>query len=207
MACDSHRSAPRALLAGALSLVLLCACDDLGDFRTGDGEVFAGEVVGSNTEQDKPSFIRQGFDSHTRMELTFDPSVAAAQAAAVVGGETTELPGTLHTFTCPQGPSCAVDEREPGPLDHAGLEPIANLPHDPLSQYDFPGGGRIRNYIFGVRFETDGARRNAMVFLSLMEDRSIEVRVIGPSLLDETGEAELQPALFGFFRLERQAAP
>lgn len=184
----------------------LGACEDLGEFQTDAEHVFRGEVIGSGDET--TSFIRQGFASHTQLELTFDPSLAAESAASEPGtGEPPVSPGAIDTFTCPaNASSCRVSERKPGAFEHAALEPIENLAHDALSQYDFPGGGRVKNYIFGARFrsEVDAriVQRHAMLFLSLMETGRAEVRVIAPSALDADGKREVVPALFGVFMLE-----
>jgi hypothetical protein len=75
-----------------------------------------------------------------------------------------------------------------------------------LSEYDFPGGGRLRNYMLYARSTVstpDGpVGRSATVFLSLMESGSIEARVMAPSIrLDGIDAA---PALFGVFVLERE---
>ena len=80
-----------------------------------------------------------------------------------------------------------------------------------MSQYDFPGGGRIKNYIFGARFRSEdasaplGVARHAMVFVSLMESARVEARVIAPSVLAEDGKSEAWPALFGVFMLEMRS--
>ncbi|MGD8863822.1 MAG: hypothetical protein PVI30_27660 [Myxococcales bacterium] len=188
------------LWAGAVA-----GCDDLEEFSTGDGEVFAGRVIGADTDPGDSSFIRTGFASRTEMELTFDPVAAAGFG----GDELAGAVGTLSTFRCPgDTESCARDDRESGHFEQAPLEPIANLVHDALSQYDFPGGGRVRNFILGARFRSrddDGeVRRHAMVFISLMDSGSIEARVIAPSVLSDDGDAERHPALFGVFGLERR---
>lgn len=187
----------------------LAGCDDLGEFRTGAGQVFRGEVVGSDSAPGEPSFIRQGFASHTQMELTFDPDRAGVVAAD--GGVLfpSQGPGVMHTYTCEQGTAtCRASERTAGPFDGVALQPIESLAHDVLSQYTFPGGARVRSYIFGARFASShGASthaRYAMVFLSLMERGEIEVRVIAPSVLGSDGQ-EVLPALFGVFSLSRQA--
>jgi hypothetical protein len=185
-------------------------CDDLREFKTTRGTIFRGEVVGSDSEPEQSSFIRQGFSSHTRMELEFDPD-AAGSAANDDDRPVRATPGRLHTFTCPaEKTECEADQGTLGPFDHAPLEPIENLTHDALSEYTFPGFGRLRNYIFGVRFETkpdDGAAiaRNAMVFLSLMDTGKVEVRAISPSVLAPDGQSERYPALFGVFMLNRQS--
>ena len=187
-------------------LCALCACDELSEFRTDSGEIFHGEVIGSTTDPDAPSFIRQGFVSHTEMDLTFDPALARSPAGHE---EMEEQAGTLDTYVCPpETDLCPKSQREPGPFRRAVLEPIARLNHDALSQYDFPGGGRLRNYILGAHFESETSAggkvdRHALVFLSLMENGKVEVRVIAGSMQEPDGDEQL-PALFGVFALERR---
>lgn len=194
---------------GALvALAPLAACESLDEFRTGDDHVLRGEVIGSGDETS--SFIRAGFASHTVMDLTFDPSLAEAGLASGSAKGASVSPGTVHTYTCKMGAApCRSRDRVPGEFAHAALEPIENLEHDTLSQYDFPGGGRVKNYMFGARFsgDVDGAAvaRHAMVFVSLMETGRVEVRVIAPSVLDAAGEHERLPALFGVFMLDMDA--
>ena len=117
-------------------------------------------------------------------------------------------PGTITTFVCQTDARvCPKADRKPGHFQKATLRPIESLAHDVLSQYSFPGGSRLRNYIFGVRFDeqVDGETyfRNAMVFLSLMESGRIEVLVLSPALLDADGATEISSPLFGVFKLER----
>ena len=109
---------------------------------------------------------------------------------------------------CPAAhPDCDAKTGNSSLFVHAKLERITNLSHDALAQYDFPGGGRLRNYIFFARTDTgkNGSRpaRVPMVFVSLMEDDHVEVRVIAPSVLDEDGKTEIDPPLFGVFMLKR----
>lgn len=190
--------------AAFVALLLLGGCDPIDDFGTAPGEVYRGEVIGSDHDGGV-SFIRSGFPPHTEMELVFD--VRRASSRIDPGGSA----GEIRTYQCPGAEEeCADDERLPGQFDGAPLQRFANLTHDALSQYDFPGGGRLRNYLFGTRFTakadldagTAAATRDAMVFLSLMENGKIEVRVIAQSLLAADG-TELEPALFGVFALER----
>jgi hypothetical protein len=197
---------PLSCLLWAL-LAPLLGCDALQQFRTAPGEVFNGEVIGSDTKIAESSFIRQGFDSHTQLDLTFDPVLASkypgdAPASAAA-------PGTIETYLCQtKADFCPQRSRTPGQFQRSKLEPIASLSNDVLSQYDFPGGGRLRNYMFGARFASPDASggtiaRSAMVFLSLMEDGKVEVRIISPSVLADDGTTELAPALFGVFVLDR----
>ena len=195
------------LLLLGVQLVGLFGCDDLSEFKTGRGTVFRGEVVGSDNDPEQSSFIRKGFPSHTRMDLQFDPSSPGIQDDPAEG----PAPGRVHTYTCPGRRECEPDDAEPGAFDRERLEPIENLTHDSLSEYTFPGGGRLRNYMFSIRFESqiEGAdtpvKRNAMLFISLMDSGKIEVRAIAPSVLAADGETEQLPALFGVFVLERQS--
>ncbi|MDH5671567.1 MAG: hypothetical protein OEZ06_05415 [Myxococcales bacterium] len=186
------------LLAFAASLLLLGACDRLGKFRTSDEEVFRGEVIGShNDDPDKPSFIRSGFPSHTQMELSFDPALAEDFASEV---------GTLDTYLCPLGDDgCEVGERIEGAFAATPLRSIEYLEHDALSEYDFPGGGRVRNYILAAHFGQPSPGRVAMVFISLMDTGRIEARVIGPAdpAVVGSGDGDAGP-LFGVFILDRQ---
>ena len=104
--------------------------------------MFRGPVVGGEGD----SFIRRGFSADTEMDLEFDARAADRPS-----------PGTLTT-TDP-----VTMERV---FDATPLEPIAPLQHDVLSEYDFPGGARLRNFLYVAR-PTSGplAGREAMVFL------------------------------------------
>jgi hypothetical protein len=187
-------------------LLGLAGCDQRSEFRTGDAEVFRGEVFGSESDPTGGSFIRQGFASFTEAELTFDPERAARENA---DGEL-ESPGILHTrYPCPRDSGdCEPGELIDGPFIEAPLEPVQNLAHDVLSQYDFPGGGRIRSYIFGSRFESasgdERMARSAMVFLSLMDNGRVELRVIAAGARVAGESSDRHPPLFGVFALERQ---
>ncbi len=190
-------------------LSLLGGCEDLRQFRSAPGDLFSGEVVGSDTDPAGASFIRQGFASHTKLELSFDPALATLPVSDDAGAAHSRRgPGELNTYACPAGlTQCASALRTAGPFNHSQLLPVENLVHDSLSQYTFPGGGRIRNYIFGTRFQSKAAgatvSRYAMIFISLMESGKIEVRAMAPNVLGSDAETELLPALFGVFVLER----
>jgi hypothetical protein len=197
---------PMCLIGG---FALLAGCEDLRDWKTGKGEVFRGEVVGSDASSDGGSFIRKGFVSHTWLELAFDPgSTDLIAQGELDAGAIRPAAGTVNTYVCPDGQaSCDDAERSAGPFVNAPLVPIDGLTHDPLSQFTFPGGGRLQNYIFGVRFHAQrGDRmlgRDATLFISLMQNHRIEVRAMAPSVPGADGEQDRVPALFGVFSLER----
>lgn len=174
------------------TLVVTTSCESLDAWRTDEGEVYRGVVVG-NDEATCPSgscsFIRRGFAPLTTIELTFDPSDASN-------------PGVLSTHDEPCG---ATFTSEP-------LRPIAALAHDALSQYDFPGGQRARNFIYALEPTTGPlAGRDAMVFLSLMRDGEVEVRVLAGDGADDCSPDDCgafaggRCDFFGVFRVKRQA--
>jgi hypothetical protein len=160
----------RALL---LVVILLAGCEDFARFRSDGSHVFRGPVVGAAED----SFIRRGFAPETTLELEFDPDAAAGRMAGMI---TTRSPdGTVH-------------------FDHTELMAIESLQHDLLSQYDFPGSGRTRNYILAAS-PTEGplTGRDASVFISLIDNGTIEVRVIVGSGDESHGD------VFGLFRVVR----
>lgn len=157
------------LLLAALSL----GCDDLGAYATGEGEVYRGRVVGV----EDPPVLRRGFAAETTLEMTFDPALVTSLR---------EPPGRITTSD--------------GSLTDVALEPIVPLTHDVLSEYEIPVGGRVRNYIFVAR-PTEGplAGREPMVFVSLMTDGTVEVRIIA-------GPGDPDRDYYGYFSLTRVAA-
>ena len=190
-------------------VALLAGCEDLRDWKTSKDEVFRGEVIGSDASSTGDSFIRKGFVSHTWLELAFDPGstdlIAQDEPDA---GLPRPAAGIVTTYVCPGGSAtCDAAERTPGPFIDAPLVAIDGLTHDPLSQLTFPGGGRLQNYIFGVRFRAvRGDRsfgRDATLIVSLMENHRIEVRAMAPSVAGVDGEEDWLPAMFGVFKLER----
>lgn len=78
---------------------------------------------------------------------------------------------------------------------------LEELIRDPLSMLHFPGG-RIRSY-FAYAPGTDGSI--ATIIISLMEDESVEVRIIRPELEPDGGvpDGGVDGSLFGVFRLIR----
>lgn len=176
------------------ALIAAVGCDTLGEFRTDEGDVYRGEIAGVNDPLNCPdgidcSFIRRGFPYGVTLDLTFDPDEQYGE------------PGTISTFGESCGPTFA----------DTPLLPIPPLAHDQLGLYEFPGGGRIRNYMFVVRPE-DGplAGRDAMVFLSLIRGGNVEVRIVaGPGLEicdpEDCGAIDSgQCDYFGVFTLSRE---
>ena len=135
---------------------------------------------------DDCSFIRRGFPSGVTLELTFDPA------------KQYEEPGTISTSGEVCGATFTDDE----------LLPIAPLAHDQLGLYEFPGGGRVRNFMFVVQPTTGPlADRDAMVFLSLIRGGRVEVRIIaGPGqFCDPSDCARIDECdYFGVFELNRE---
>ena len=158
-----------------------------------DDEVYRGDVFGStdgSCGEADCSFIRRGFSSTAVLEMAFDPDLAASE------------PGTISILN----ESCSA------PFTNIALAPITPLVHDQLGLYEFPGGARVRNYIFAARPE-DGplANRDAMVFVSLVRGGKIEVRIIVGAGMDacdpsdcaaiDAGECDY----FGVFELRQEA--
>jgi hypothetical protein len=156
-----------------LVLVLALGCETLDRFRTDPHAVFHGTIIGDTAA----SFIRRGFPPGSTLDLDFDPSMSQGPSA-----------GSL-TATAPDGTVY---------FDRTPLRVIESLEHDPLSQYDFPGTGRLRNFVYDARPEAVPlAGRDAMVFVSLMVDGAIEVRVIAGTGDESRGD------VFGLFHLTR----
>ncbi len=171
-------------------------CESLGEFRTAEGEVYRGDIAGVHVDDPLVcpggidcSFIRRGFPYGVTLDLTFDPE------------RQYDDPGTISTTGEACGPTF-VD---------TPLLPIAPLAHDQLGLYEFPGSGRVRNYIFVARPEEGPlAGRDAMVFVSLLRGGGIELRIVaGPGLVicDPSDCAEIdsgQCDYFGVFALARE---
>ena len=144
----------RSALLGVVLLVggLALGCDDLKDFRG----TRSGYIVQGN-------FVRGCFRDRTVLTLVFDPDYAASLPD---GGP--RLPNTIST--------------DDGTFQNTPLEPSPFLPHDPLSELDFPGPQRLRNYIMMARPESGPlAGHDAFVVLSLLASETTEVRIIARS--------------------------
>jgi hypothetical protein len=194
----------RAELARVLSLVASAACGasciSLDQFDTDPDQVFAGNVLGQQTPCDEGdcSEIRRGFAVGTRLRMSFDPEISDGEVGRIT---TTAADGSPEV--------CGVT------FDDVPLVTIRPVQFDQLSLYDFPGGGRVRNYLYAVR-PTAGplAGRDVMAFVSLLQSKKIEVRLLAGS-----GERRCDPSdcapyaagecdFYGVFTLEReQVAP
>ena len=128
----------------------LGGCDDLSEFQGAfDGQIISG------------GFVRECFPAGTRATLVFDPERAVYDESDLEASKVNRLTTSDGTF------------------DDTPLDPIAALPHDPLSQLDFPGSRRLRNYILLARPSKGPlAGRDATVVVSLLADERIELRVI-----------------------------
>jgi len=122
-------------------------------------------------------FVRQGFAPGVRLRLHLDTD------------HLQEAPGDLAT--------------DDGLFTDAPLRPIPQLAHDTLSTLDF-GEGRVRNLLFGAQPQAGAA---AYVIISLLENESVEVRILrgAPPMEGETpSPPEQGHDLFGVFPLARQ---
>ena len=142
--------------------ILLLGCNDLSSFEEPAG--YIGDVAGNNADgcvngRESCSFIRRGFSNDTQLQIQYTPSNA-------------EQPGTLTT----SGDPCTQV------FDATPLLPIAALAHDSLSQFSFPGEGRLRNEMYIARPASGPlANKDVMVFVSLLRSDDLEVRILsGP---------------------------
>jgi len=91
-----------------------------------------------------------------------------------------------------------------GRFSASAVRQMEELAHDPLSQFQFPGG-RIRNYLLNA-VASDGVP--AIVVVSLMENGVVEARVLRPAMEicppgdDSCATPVPYDALFGVFRLD-----
>lgn len=126
-------------------------CDDLSDFR---GE-FKGAII-------KGNFIRSCFPADTVARLQFDPELAVGSTPDPDPSDRNRLTTTDGTFSDTQ------------------LVPLSALAHDQLSELDFPGRRRLRNFILVARPNRGPlAGRDATVVVSLLETGEVELRIMG----------------------------
>jgi hypothetical protein len=98
------------------------------------------------------------------LTLHFEPSSATLPPDSGLDS----LPNTIST--------------DDGTFQNTPLEAITKLSQDPLSELDFAGPQRLRNYMLLARPATGPlAGRDALVVISLLASETTEVRVIARS--------------------------
>jgi hypothetical protein len=131
----------------------------------------------------KGSFVRAGVAEDVRMCVTLDAE------------HLQDAPGTLTTSD--------------GRFRATPLRPIPQIWHDPLSTMSF-GEGRRQNLVYvATPLASSGDAQDAMVFLSLMDEGGIEVRLLRGAPQADAGAPAATPAapaapMFGVFTLERR---
>jgi len=87
------------------------------------------------------------------------------------------------------------------------LRPIPQIWHDPLSTLSF-GDGRRQNLVYAATPIADGGgdSQDVMVFLSLMTEGGVEIRIVRSAPTSDAGTAAVgtPPPLFGVFTLDRR---
>jgi hypothetical protein len=140
---------------------LLVGCDSLSEFRGS----FEGRIVSG-------SFVRSCFEDQLTADLVFDPDQAAGPVEDAGAAERNRI--TIKSAT-----QVVFDETP--------LEPIGLLSNDTLADFDFPGQKRLRNFMLVARPDSGPlAGHDALVVVSLLATKRIELRVIGRG--DETDE-------------------
>ncbi len=165
-----------ALLALCVSAV---GCKSVTRFSSKNGDHYEGDVV-------KGSFVRAGVSDAAKMCLLLD------------AGHLQDAPGTFSTSD--------------GRFKNAQLRPIPQIWHDPLSTMTF-GEGRTQNLVYvaspsitGDAAATADELQDVMVFLSLMDDGSLEVRLVRGAPVADSGAPmpAVASPLFGVFTLDRR---
>jgi hypothetical protein len=129
----------------------------------------------------KGNFVRTGVADDARMCVVLDAN------------RLQDSPGTLSTSD--------------GRFKNTPLRPIPQIWHDPLSTLSF-GDGRVQNlvYIATPAAGDAGDTQDVMVFMSLMDEGGIEVRLVrGAPLVDGGASVPAQGTpMFGVFTLDRR---
>lgn len=177
----TDRVRPLALVVLVIALAVLLTtsmgCKNVSRFSSRDGDHFEGTVV-------QGSFVRAGVADDAKMCLLLD------------AGHLQDAPGTFSTSD--------------GRFKDAQLRPIPQIWHDPLSTMAF-GEGRSQNLVYvasptaspATAAPTDA--QDVMVFLSLMDEGGLEVRLVRGAPVADSGTplpAAASP-MFGVFTLDR----
>jgi hypothetical protein len=189
------RSQLSVLLALALVLALGCgACDSLSEF----GGNFTGSIV-------QGSFVRSCFGAEWNASLHF----VAPSAVGSTRGLSKEERNWL-----------TLTDKDHNPVFDSALEPIYPLTADTLADFDFPGQKRLRNYMLLARSSIGPlAERDAVVVISLLATKKVEVRVFARAApddkacevppedevddLDAGAETPRYPQYYGLFKLSK----
>ena len=155
----------------------IMGCRSVSRFSSKAGDHFEGDVV-------KGSFVRAGLGEDAKMCLLLD------------AGHLQDAPGTFSTSD--------------GRFKDALLRPIPQIWHDPLSTMTF-GEGRSQNLVY-VATPSPSATvagadtQDVMVFLSLMDQGGLEVRLVrGAPGVDSGAPAPATATpMFGVFTLDRR---
>lgn len=163
------------VLTLGLGLAVTMGCRDVRRYSS-YGDHYEGQIV-------KGSFVRAGVPEDAKMCLVLD-------AEHLQDG-----PGTLSTSD--------------GRFHATPLRPIPQIWHDPLSTLSF-GDGRRQNLVYvatplATASPTAGDTQDVMVFLSLMTEGGVEVRLLRGAPQADAGApgAAAAPPLFGVFPLDR----
>ena len=128
----------------------------------------------------KGSFVRAGVAEDARMCVILDAN------------HLQDSPGTLSSSD--------------GRFKDTPLRPIPQIWHDPLSTMSF-GNGRVQNLVYvATPAAPAGDTQDVMVFMSLMDEGGIEVRLVrGAPQVDGGGAPPAQSTpMFGVFTLDRR---
>jgi hypothetical protein len=124
----------------------------------------------------KGDFVRAGVADDAKMCVVLDAA------------HLQDAPGTFSTSD--------------GRFRDALLRPIPQVWHDPLSTMSF-GEGRTQNLVYVA---SPGDAQDVMVFLSLMDEGGLEVRLVRGAPVADSGTPlpSAAPAMFGVFTLARR---
>jgi hypothetical protein len=155
----------------------IMGCRDVSRFSSKAGDHYEGDVV-------KGSFVRAGLVEDAKMCLLLD------------AGHLQDAPGTFSTSD--------------GRFKDVLLRPIPQIWHDPLSTMTF-GAGRSQNLVYVASpspsaTATASEAQDVMVFLSLMDDGGLEVRLVRGAPGTDSGAPAASSAspMFGVFTLDRR---
>jgi hypothetical protein len=160
-----------ALIAAAF---LSCACTNIGDFSTGAGECYRGQIV------DAP-FILAGFEAGTVLSMTFNTDALADGEGAA---------GVLWTSD--------------GRFHASSISQMEQLSHDSLSEFQFPGGRIRNYLVYAVAADGVPAMVVISLMENGLVEARVMRQAMSVCPLGETGCAspvQYEP-LFGLFRLD-----